>query len=241
MDELFHDVNEATARVLKVNGCVVEVPTGQGCCGSLHEHAGFKDKARELARKNVDTLEDGSDAPIIVNAAGCGALLKEYGELLGDDPAYSERAKRLSARVKDLTEFLADGTVVAGAPLKRRVTWDAPCHLFHAQRVQATPLRIFQAIPELELVALRGSERCCGSGGIYSLTHPEIADEVLADKLDAIHEARAEVVLTANPGCQMQIQAGLRMSGSQIRVMHIVELLDESYAAAGYYDGKNPA
>jgi glycolate oxidase iron-sulfur subunit len=236
MDELYHDVNEATARVLRVNGCIVEIPSGQGCCGSLHQHSGFKEKAKELARKNIDALEDGSDAPIIVNAAGCGALLKEYGELLGNDPDYAERAKRLSARVKDVTEFLGEGEVVAGAPTGRRVTWDAPCHLYHAQRVQALPLRLFHAIPDLKLVPLPGFDRCCGSGGIYNLTHPDIAEEVLAGKLSAIRETGVDTVVTANPGCQMQIQAGLRAAGIPARVAHVVELLDESYAAAGLYE-----
>jgi len=236
MDELYHDVNEATARVLTVNGCIVEIPSRQGCCGSLHEHSGFKEKAKELARNNIDALEDGSDAPIIVNAAGCGALLKEYGELLWNDPDYAERAKRLSARVKDVTEFLSEGEVVAGVPTGRRVTWDAPCHLYHAQRVQAVPLKLFHAIPDLKLVPLPGFDRCCGSGGIYNLTHPDIAEEVLAEKLSAIRETGVDTVVTANPGCQMQIQAGLRAAGIPARVAHVVELLDESYAAAGLYE-----
>lgn len=236
MDELYHDVNEATTRVLRLNGYVVEMPAGQGCCGSLHEHAGYKEKARQLARQNIDALEDGSEAPIVVNAAGCGALLREYGDLLADDAKYAERAQRFSARVKDVTEVLCSGEVATGAPTDCRVTWDAPCHLYHAQRVQMVPLKVFRAIPGLKLVPLRGYDRCCGSGGIYSLTHPDIAGQVLAEKVEAIRQTGAEIVVTANPGCQMQIQAGLRVAGIPARVVHIVELLDESYAAAGLYD-----
>jgi len=241
MDELYRDVNEATTRILKANGCRVDIPAGQTCCGALHEHAGFLGMARQLARKNVDALEDGSDAPIIVNAAGCGALLREYGELLQDDPKYAERAARLSARVKDITQFLAEGQIVTGAPLRRRVTYDAPCHLYHAQREQTAPLKVLRAIPGLVLVPLRGSDRCCGSGGIYNFTHQEIAGDVLAEKLEAIRDAQAETVVTANPGCQMQLQAGVRIEGIPVNVAHVVELLDESYAAAGLYEPKRAA
>ena len=238
MDELYGDVNEATTRVLVANGCRVDMPGRQGCCGALHAHAGYLDEARRLARKNIDALDDGSDAPIIVNAAGCGAMLKEYGQLLADDPAYAERASRLSARVRDVTEFLAGHAIVAGAALPYRLTYDAPCHLHHAQRVQLAPMKVLATIPGLTFVPLAGAERCCGSGGIYNLTHAAIANDVLAEKLDAIRQTRADVLVTANPGCQMQIQAGARLAGIPIRVAHIVELLDESYAAAGLYDGR---
>jgi len=236
MDEMFRDVNEATTRILKANGFAVDMPKDQGCCGALHDHAGDLDHTRRLARNNIDALEDGSDTPIIVNAAGCGAILKEYGELLADDPDYAERAERFSARVKDATEFLAGEAIVSGAPIPYKVTFDAPCHLYHAQRVQKAPLEMLRAIPDLDFVPLRDADRCCGSGGIYNLTQPDLSDEVLRAKIDAVAESGAGLVLTANPGCQMQILAGVRMEGLEVEVRHILDLLDESYAAAGLYE-----
>jgi glycolate oxidase iron-sulfur subunit len=236
MDELYMNVNQATTRVLTVNGFRVEKPGKQTCCGSLHDHAGFVDAARELARRNIDALEDGTDTPIVVNAAGCGALMKEYGELLREDPVYVERAHRFSRRVRDITELLAEGSIVSGAPVAHRATYDAPCHLYHAQKVQNAPLEVLKAIPNLQFTPLKGAERCCASGGIYNLTHTDIAAEVLVDKLDAIVDTMADTVVTVNPGCQMQIQAGARIAGLPFAVTHIVELLDESYDDAGYYE-----
>ena len=236
MDETFREINDATKRILEVNGFDVEKPLRQGCCGALHDHAGDREYAKKLARNNVDALEDGSETPIIVNAAGCGAMLKEYGDLLEDEVEYAERAKTFSSRIQDVTEFLAKQELVPGAVLPYRVTYDAPCHMYHAQKIQTEPLKMLEAIPRLDFVPLKDSERCCGSGGIYNLTHPEIADEILSPKLDEIEKTGASVVLTANPGCHMQILAGLRMRGiNNIEVRHIIDLLDESYQAAGFY------
>ena len=239
MDELYHDVNEATTRILKVNGCTVDDPPAQVCCGALHDHAGYVDTTRMLARKNIEAFDDGTDDPIIINAAGCGATLREYGHLLADDPAYADRAKRFAARVRDITEFLGElsdtNELATGAPIEERVTFDAPCHLYHAQRIIDHPFRALNAVPDLNFVPLRGYERCCGSGGIYSLTHQEIASDVLEEKLEAIRDTNADILVTANPGCQMQIQSGARMAGMNLRVLHIVELIDESYDRAGLY------
>ncbi|OQB42128.1 MAG: Lactate utilization protein A [Candidatus Latescibacteria bacterium ADurb.Bin168] len=235
MDELFKNVNQATTRVLAVNGFRVTVPQAQTCCGSLHDHSGFVDAARELARKNIDSLEDSNDTPIVVNAAGCAALMKEYGELLKDDPRYAARAHRFASRVCDVTELLARTGVVKGAPIRRKVTYDAPCHLYHAQKVKTAPLDVLKGVPDLDFRPLRGADRCCASGGIYNLTHADIAEEVLQRKLSALFETGAETLVTANPGCQMQIQAGVRQAGMDVSVAHVIELLDESYEKAGYY------
>lgn len=242
MDELYGDVNDATTRILKVNGCAVDEPSEQVCCGALHDHAGYIDTTRMLARRNIDAFDDGTDDPILINAAGCGATLREYGHLLADDPTFAIRAKRFASRVRDVTEFLAElsdnGELVKGAPINARVTYDAPCHLYHAQRIIDPPLRALNAVPDLDFVPLRGYDRCCGSGGIYSLTHQVIASDVLEEKLAAIRETEADILVTANPGCQMQIQSGARMSGMNLRVLHIIQLIDESYDRAGYYSKK---
>lgn len=239
MDELYHDVNDATTRILKANGCLVDMPPEQVCCGALHDHSGYRESTLMLARRNVDAFDDGTDDPIIINAAGCGAVLKEYGELLADEPEYAERARKFTRRVRDITEYLAElataGELATGAPVNRRITYDAPCHLYHAQRIKDAPLRVLASIPGLEVVPLRGMERCCGSGGIYSLTHAEIANDITAAKIDALRETGAAQLITANPGCQMQIQSGARMAGMDVTVSHIIELLDESYGLGGLY------
>jgi glycolate oxidase iron-sulfur subunit len=164
--------------------------------------------------------------------------MKEYAHLLAEDDAWRERAGRFSARVRDVTELLADAGPVPGAPLPMRVTYDAPCHLLHAQRVAEPPLRVLASVPGLELVPLEGSEHCCGSAGIYNVVEPALAADVLAPKLEHIAATRAEIVATGNPGCLMQIGAGLRRAGSGVRAVHPVELLDASYAARGGGTGR---
>jgi glycolate oxidase iron-sulfur subunit len=231
MDTLFTHVHDATRRTLEANGYqVVEAP-GQVCCGALHEHAGDRSTARSLAARNVAALADVADY-IGVNSAGCGALLKDYGHLLGTDTA-----ARVGASVHDVSELLAERGPLPGAALKLTVAYDAPCHLQHAQRVHAAPLAVLNAIPGLTLRLLPGADRCCGSAGIYSLVQPALSQAVLADK---IRTFRAEVpelhaVATGNPGCVMQIGAGLRAVGMTIPVVHPVELLDRSYAQGGMY------
>ena len=230
---LFSHVHDATVRTLGVNGFQVREVSGQGCCGALHAHAGLLDEARALARVNVDAFGDG-DEPIVVNSAGCGALMKEYGRLLGDI-----RAERFGARVRDVTELLAGAGMkgpVAGAPLDLHVAYDPPCHLLHAQGVAVQPLKLFAAIPLLELVPVPGAAECCGSAGLFTLLEPEMSRAVLQTKLERLREAAPQVVATGNPGCLMQIGAGLAAAGIAARARHPVELLDDAYHAAGRYE-----
>lgn len=234
MDGLFSHVHAATIRTLGVNGITVEEVPGQVCCGALHAHAGLLNEARRLARVNVAAFGDG-DAPIVVNSAGCGAMLKEYGHLLGDDLGPAPGA-RFAARVRDVTELLAERGPVPGAPLDRRVAYDPPCHLLHAQRVADAPLAVLHAIPVLQLVATPDAAQCCGSAGLFTLVQPDMSRAVLAPKLVQLREAAPQVVATGNPGCIMQLGAGLRAAGGPATpVVHPVELLDASYAAAGLY------
>jgi glycolate oxidase iron-sulfur subunit len=234
---LFSRVNQATRRVLAVNGAeVVEVP-GQGCCGALHAHSGDLEGARRLARRNIRAFEASGEIPILVNAAGCGAAMKEYGHLLASDPDWSGRATLFARRVRDLTEFLATVPLRVGGAVPLSVTWDAPCHLLHAQRIADPPLALLRTIPELRMVPLRGASECCGGAGIYAITHPELGGAIGGDKVSAVRESGAALVATANPGCMMQIGAGLLSERSEIGVVHPVELLDESYRRGGLYGG----
>ena len=226
---LFSHVHDATVRTLGVNGYQIREVPGQGCCGALHAHAGLPDEARALARVNVAAFGNGDD-PIVVNSAGCGALMKEYGHLIGD--AASER---FAARVRDVTELLAPAPV-PGAPLDLHVAYDPPCHLLHAQGIAVPPLKLFEAIPLLELVQVPGAAECCGSAGLFTLVEPEMSRAVLAPKLARLREAAPQVVATGNPGCVMQLGAGLAAAGLHTRVRHPVELLDDSYRAAGRYE-----
>jgi glycolate oxidase iron-sulfur subunit len=231
MDTVFRHVNDATRRVLEANGYRVVEISGQGCCGALHEHAGDRAGAESLARQNLDAF--GSRANyIVVNSAGCGALLKEYGHLLG-----TREGEQFGSRVRDVTELLAARGPRQGGALPLDVVYDAPCHLQHAQKVHAEPLAVLNAIPGLRLRLLPGSDKCCGSAGIYSMLHPDMARAVLDDKIRDIAAASPvpAVVATGNPGCHMQIGAGLRAAGMDITVLHPVELLDESYRVGGLY------
>jgi glycolate oxidase iron-sulfur subunit len=231
MDTLFSHIHQATRRTLEANGYnVVEIPD-QACCGALHEHAGDRESAVALARENVSVLAGKADY-LVVNSAGCGALLKDYGHLLG-----TEEAKHLAARVRDISELLADRGPRPGAPLDLDVAYDAPCHLQHAQRVHEAPLAILKAIPGLRLQLLPGSDRCCGSAGIYSVLRPDMARAVLDQKIAGVKSVTPapSLVVTGNPGCLMQIGAGLRAANLPIGVAHPVELLDLSYSEAGYY------
>ena len=230
MSGLFSHVNDATERVLAHNGFALRVSRGQSCCGALHAHAGDLESARALARINVAAFEQSGADVIAVNSAGCGAMLKQYGHLLHDDPAWAARAARISARTRDISELLASVGPIAGtAPVALRVTHDPPCHQMHAQRVVSPPLAVLRAIPGLSLIPLEDADQCCGSAGIYNLVEPDTSDAVLAPKLARIAESGADWVATGNPGCMMQIGAGLLRSGSRARVVHPIELLDASY------------
>jgi glycolate oxidase iron-sulfur subunit len=232
MEGLFADTNRATDRALAANGYAVIAAPGQGCCGALHAHAGDAEGARRLARRNIAAFERAGVDYICVNAAGCGAAMKEYAQLLADDPAWRERADRFASKVRDVSELLAVAGPRPGGTVHMKVAYDAPCHLLHAQRIANPPLAVLRAVPGVELVPLAESEMCCGSAGIYNLVEPETSDLVLQRKLKNIEAAGADVIATGNPGCMMQIGAGLLRAGSKVTVVHPIELLDESYAAA---------
>lgn len=238
MEGLFADANRATERVLAENDYRMVAAPGQRCCGALHAHSGDLDAARDLARRNVDAFERSGAEHVVTNSAGCGAMMKEYGHLLAQDGAYAERAAALAARVRDATELLADAGPRRGAPVEERITYDAPCHLVHAQRITRAPMAVLEAIPGLEIVPLEDADRCCGAAGIYSLIEPGTSHAVLEPKLGHIAETGATLVATGNPGCLMQIGAGLRTSGSDARAVHPIELLDLSYARAHAARGK---
>jgi glycolate oxidase iron-sulfur subunit len=236
MGALFRHVHDATRRTLEANGYRVVEMGRQVCCGALHEHAGDHAGAAALAEANIDAFADRADY-IVVNSAGCGALLKDYGHLLG-----TEAGARLGAKVRDVSELLAERGPRPGAPLELDVAYDAPCHLQHAQKVQEAPLALLRAVPGLRLRLLPGSDRCCGSAGIYSVLRPEMARAVLDQKIAGLGAAtpRPDFVVTGNPGCLMQIGAGLRAARLPIDVAHPVELLDLSYNTAGYYKTPTP-
>jgi glycolate oxidase iron-sulfur subunit len=237
MDSLFRRINDATRRVLKANGLLAVTPEAQGCCGALHAHAGDLEGARELARKNIEAFECTGETPVVTNAGGCGAMLVSYAHLLADDPAYKERAAAFSRRVRDVSQQLEVTGIRRGAGLGGVVaTYDASCHLIYGQRAGDAPLKMLRAIPELKLAPLEGSERCCGGAGIYNLLEPEMSAKVLGEKLACLRKTGADLLATGNPGCHMQIAAGARLSGAnELKVCHPVELLDESYRRAGFY------
>lgn len=233
MPELFGRVNRATARALASIGWESRRPTcdkGDACCGALHAHNGQLDASRELARKTIDAFDElGSELPVVVNSAGCGAHMKEYGRLLADDPQWRERARAFGDRVADFTEFMAreapaDWTPPDAARLGP-VTYDDPCHLCHGQGVRTPPRELLDRVPGLERVELPDSESCCGSAGIYSMLRPADSAAVFAAKLEAFDRSGARVLVTANPGCHLQWQAGLAAAGRDARVVHMAELL----------------
>jgi glycolate oxidase iron-sulfur subunit len=230
MEGLFADTNRATERVLTVNDYAMRAAPNQRCCGALHAHAGDEHAAKRLAKANIEAFEASKADFICTNAAGCGAMMKDYGHLLRHDDAWKDRAAAVSAKVRDVSQLLSAAGPKRGGPVRAKVAYDAPCHLVHAQRVANPPLDVFRAIPELELVPLAESDVCCGSAGIYNLVEPETSDIVLERKLDNIGNSNAEVIATGNPGCLMQIGGGLLQRGSTMSAIHPVELLDQSYA-----------
>ena len=233
---LFSRVNQATSRVLAVNGYEVEVPEQQVCCGALHAHAGDLDGARELARKNIQAFGT-EEVPIITNAGGCGAMLLSYAHLLGDDEAVAADACKFSGRIRDVSQQLEVTTIREGAAIENpKVTYDASCHLLYAQHAGTAPLKLLQSIPGLNFVPLAGAERCCGGAGVYNLLERELSGGVLADKVSNIKDTGANLVATGNPGCHMQIGAGAVLADLPLRVCHPIELVDESYRRAGYYE-----
>ena len=226
----FARLNEATVRVLQKNGCEVVVPAGQGCCGALHVHSGLREDARRLARQNIDAVLRGGFDAIITNAAGCGSTLKEYGDLLDDDPSYAARARQFSALMRDVTEFLASIELNREmAPVDRIVTYQDSCHLAHGQRIRTAPRKLLACIPGLKFREMRSADVCCGSAGIYNVVENQMSMQILASKMEAVNATGASIIATANPGCMLQLEAGVRLHGNRQRVMHVVELLDEAY------------
>ena len=228
---LFARVNRATERVLEANNFNVETPADQVCCGALHAHAGDLEGARELARKNIAAFD--SEAPIVTNAGGCGAMLKTYGHLFGND----EKAIKFSARVRDVSQQLATTEMqTAPSPTEQNVTYDTSCHLMYGQGSGEASERMLRSVTGKNFVPLNGTERCCGAAGVYNLLQPEMSQRVLNEKLDHIKETGAGILATGNPGCQMHIGAGACLSGMKLRVCHPIEIVDQAYEAAGYYD-----
>ncbi|MBS1795893.1 MAG: 4Fe-4S dicluster domain-containing protein [Acidobacteria bacterium] len=235
MEGLFGRINDATARVLAVNGFAAEIPADQVCCGALHAHSGDLESARNLARRNIEAFGDGA-APIVTNAGGCGAMLCEYGHLLADDAEFAARAKAFSARVRDVGQALAQtGRPKKGAPSETRVTCDVSCHLQNGQHAGEDSLAMLRAAG-VDFVPLNGADVCCGGAGIYNLLEPELSAQILGEKLENIKKTGVGVLATGNPGCHLQIAAGMKqLEKTDLEVCHPVELLDESYRRAGYY------
>lgn len=229
MEGLFTETNRATERVLAYTGCEVVEAGGQMCCGALHSHAGEIETARELARRNIEAFSASGCEVVIVNSAGCGAAMKEYDALLAGDPKFALRAKEFSQKVRDVSEFLAAGGIKGLVRVtSRKVAYDAPCHLLHAQKVALAPIELLKSIPGIELVPLQGSANCCGGAGTYNIQQPKLSAEILDDKVENIRMSGADTVATGNPGCVMQIGAGVMKAGFKIEVVHPIQLLDDA-------------
>jgi glycolate oxidase iron-sulfur subunit len=226
MSTALADIDRATIRVLQRAGCDVVNPAGQGCCGALHAHSGDLDHFRQLARVNMTAFEDG-DGPIVVNSAGCGAMLKDYAHHFQHEPDWAERAQAFSARVRDLSELLAARPARASRATTERVAYQDACHLLHAQRVSRPPRDLLRRIPGLELVEFDEAGLCCGSAGVYNVTNPVQSRQLQQRKLDNLLKANPAIVVTANPGCLLQLQSGLAERHSPVVVKHLAELLDE--------------
>ena len=230
----FPQVNAATARVLAAEGCDVIVPAGQGCCGALSLHGGRRAEAVRFARQTIETFERAAVDAVVVNVAGCGSAMKEYRDLLAGDPAWSERAAAMAAKVRDLSEFLAELGPVAGRhPLEMTAAYHAACHLAHAQRITAQPRELLAAIPGLRLAEIADGSTCCGSAGIYNLVQPEPARELGQRKAAAVAATGADLLVSANPGCSMQIASALAARGTPMPMAHIAEVLDASIRGVG--------
>src|SRR5436190_8928736 len=237
MDQIYRDINEATIRVLTANGCEVITPPRQQCCGALHVHAGEAKGGRQLARHNIDVFEPYNCDVIIINSAGCGSNLKEYGHLLRDDPQYARRAQAFSAKVKDISEFLASIELNQEmGEVSRTVAYHDACRLAHGQKIKQQPRQLLQAIPGVTMVNLKEADWCCGSAGIYNITNQEMANTLLQRKMDNIAATGASIIATGNPGCMMQIAMGVRERGMEIDVVHPIHLIDEAYHAGGLYE-----
>lgn len=239
-DLIYSDVNRDTVDVLLANGCAVVTPRAQACCGSLHAHNGELELSREMARRNIDAMEAAAGSlgaldAIITNAAGCGSHLKHYDRLLADDEEYRARAVQWSERVRDIHEWLAAHAPRPPqcAPLPQRVTYHEACHLCHGQKISLPPRKLLQLIPGLELVELPEATWCCGSAGIYNITQPEMSRQLLERKLANLRRTGASVLASGNPGCNVQLAAGIREAGLPVEVAHPVTLLARAYRSEG--------
>jgi glycolate oxidase iron-sulfur subunit len=232
-DAFLAGVNAASVRVLQRNGYEVYFPAMQTCCGAAQLHSGEHSLAKELARRNIDACRGRDFAAIISNAGGCGATLKQYADLLADDPIYGARAQAFVDKVRDISEFLADH--LNNPPqgrIEARVTYVESCHLRHGQKVVQQPRKLIKAVPGVELVELKQPDMCCGSAGIYNIVQPDTANQILDAKMKDVAQTQAATIVTTNTGCQMQILYGVRKAHVQAEVIHLVELLDRSYFKA---------
>ncbi len=226
----FTDVNAATVRVLTANGCEVIIPKHQGCCSALPQHQGQEDQAQTLARQMIDSFEGTQVDAIIINAAGCGHTLKEYGHILQDDPAYRQKAEQFANQVKDVQEFLQTvGLTVPLSPLSDRpltLVYQDACHLLHGQKISLQPRQLLRQIPDVQLQEPIDAAVCCGSAGVYNLLQPDVADELGQQKVENLLNTGAALIASPNPGCSLQIQKHLERQGKTIPLMHPIELLD---------------
>jgi len=229
----FSDLNRATIRVLQANGCEVVVPAGQVCCGALPLHAGVRDVARELARANMQAFPPADFDVIVTNAAGCGSTLKEYAHLFPVGDAIHKPAADFSGKMRDVTEFLAElGLSTPLRTLPLRVTYQDSCHLMHGQKVREAPRKLIRAVPGVELVEMPLADQCCGSAGVYNVTETKTSLELLALKMDCVAQTKSQVIVTANPGCMLQLRAGVAGRRTGQEVLHVIELLDRALVSA---------
>jgi glycolate oxidase iron-sulfur subunit len=225
----FSELNRATIRVLQSNGCEVIVPPAQNCCGALAAHAGDRETARRLAKINFSAFNPDAYDAIVTNSAGCGSMLKEYPHLFQAPEAEHETAHKFSGKMRDVTEFLVDLGLSANLkPLPLRVTYQDSCHLAHGQKIRNAPRELIRAIPEIEFVEMTLADQCCGSAGVYNVTQPKAARELLDQKMDCVRSTKAQVIATANPGCMLQLRAGVALHRTGQEVLHVVELLDRA-------------
>jgi len=229
----FSDLNRATTRVLQANGCEVVVPPAQVCCGALAAHAGVRDVARDLARTNFAAFAADDFDAILTNAAGCGSTLKEYTHLFAADDGAHAQAARFTAKMRDVTEFLADlGLAAPMRALPLRVTYQDSCHLAHGQKIREAPRKLIRAVPGVEFVEMPLADQCCGSAGVYNLTETQTSLELLALKMESVGATKSQVIVTANPGCILQLRAGAMIHHTGHEVLHVVELLDRALATS---------
>jgi glycolate oxidase iron-sulfur subunit len=228
----FHPVNEATVRVLTANGCEVVIPPSQGCCAALPAHQGQEAQAQSLARQLIDSFAGMDLDAVIINAAGCGHTLKEYGHILEDDPEYREKAANFAAKVRDVQEFLAEVGMTADLhPVSDQelpIVFQDACHLLHGQQISLQPRQVLQQIPNIRLREPVDAALCCGSAGVYNMLQPQVADELGEQKVENLFDTGAELIVSPNPGCSLQIQKHMRLQGKEMPLMHPMELLDLS-------------